>query len=78
MVGHSPTNMHMAAYVTIANVAEHESIPRINLTWDQKVLDPYSLMKNLGTTIQKMTKSIGLILAKSNAPSKVMLFGKEH
>jgi hypothetical protein len=32
MVGHSSTNMHMGAYVIVANVAQHESIPRINLT----------------------------------------------
>jgi hypothetical protein len=49
MVGHSPTNMHMGAYVTITNVAQHESIPKIN--WDWKVLDSYLPIKDLGTTI---------------------------
>jgi hypothetical protein len=39
--------------VTIANVAQHESIPKINLIWDQKILDPYLPMKNLGKTILK-------------------------
>jgi hypothetical protein len=29
---HSPTNMHIGAYVTTTNVAQHESIPKINLT----------------------------------------------
>jgi hypothetical protein len=53
MVGHSPTNMHMGPYVTIANVAQHESIPKINLTWDQKILGPYSPVKDLGRVIQK-------------------------
>jgi hypothetical protein len=53
MVAHSPTNMHIDAYVIVANVAQHESIPRINLIWDRKVLDPYPPMKDLGTTIQK-------------------------
>jgi hypothetical protein len=43
--------MHMGAYVTVTNVAQHESIPKINLTWDQKVLDPYPLVKDLGITI---------------------------
>jgi hypothetical protein len=51
MVGNSPTNMHMGAYVTVANVAQHESIPRINLTWDQKVHNMYPLMRDLGMTI---------------------------
>jgi hypothetical protein len=53
MVGHPPTNMHMGAYVIATNVAQHESKPKINLTWDQKVLDPYLLVKDLGMTIQK-------------------------
>jgi hypothetical protein len=53
MVGHSPTNMHVGAYVIITNVAQYESIPKINLTWDLKVLDPYPLVKDLGTTIYK-------------------------
>jgi hypothetical protein len=53
MVGHSPINMHMGAYVTIANAAQHKSIPKINMTWDQKVLDPYPPVKDLCTTIQK-------------------------
>jgi hypothetical protein len=51
MVKHSPTNMYMGAYVTTTNVAQHKLTPRINLTWDQKVLDPYPPMKDLGTTI---------------------------
>jgi hypothetical protein len=51
MVGHSPTNMHMGAYVIVANVAQHESIPRINLTWDWKVLNLYPPMKDLGMAI---------------------------
>jgi len=53
MVGHSPTNMHMGAYVTITNVAQHESTPKINLTWDWKILGTYLPMKDLGTGIQK-------------------------
>jgi hypothetical protein len=32
MLGHFPTNMHMGAYVSIANVVEHELIPKINPT----------------------------------------------
>jgi hypothetical protein len=51
MVGHSPTNMHMGAYVIVANVAQHESIPRIDLTWDWKVL--VLLVKDLDMAIQK-------------------------
>jgi hypothetical protein len=51
MVGHFSTNMHVGTYVTVANLAQHELIPRINLTWDQKFLGPYSPMKDLGTTI---------------------------
>jgi hypothetical protein len=34
MVGHFPTNMHMGAYVFVANVAQQDSVPKINLTWD--------------------------------------------
>jgi hypothetical protein len=64
MVGHSLTNMHMGAYVFIGNVAQHNSIPKINLTWDQKVLSLYPLVKDLNMTIQKMTKSIDPIVAK--------------
>jgi hypothetical protein len=64
MVGHSPTNMHMGAYVFVANVAQHNLILRINLNWDQKVLSLYPLVKDLNTAIQKMTKSIDLIVAK--------------
>jgi hypothetical protein len=51
MVGHFPTNMHMGAYVIVTNVAQHESIPRINLTWDWKVLNLYPPMKDLGMAI---------------------------
>jgi hypothetical protein len=43
----------MGAYVIIANVAQHESIPRIDLTWDWKILGSYLPMKDLGTAIQK-------------------------
>jgi len=53
MVGHFPTNMHMGAYVFVANVAQHESIPKINPTWDRKILGSYSLVKDLGMAIQK-------------------------
>jgi hypothetical protein len=53
MVEHFPTNMHMGAFVFIANIAKHESIPKINSTWDLKVLGSYPLVKNLGITIQK-------------------------
>jgi hypothetical protein len=53
MVGHLPTNMHMGAFVFVANIAQHESIPRINPTWDLKVLGMYPLMKNLSMAIQK-------------------------
>jgi hypothetical protein len=53
MVGHFPTNMYMGAYVYATNVVQHESIPKIIPIRDQKVLGPYPLMKNLGTTIQK-------------------------
>jgi hypothetical protein len=52
MGGHSPTNMHMGAYVIVVNVAQHELIPKINLTWDQKIFGPYLHVKDLGTTIQ--------------------------
>jgi hypothetical protein len=37
MVGRFPTNMHMGAHVTVTNVAQHESILKINLTWDKKI-----------------------------------------
>jgi hypothetical protein len=53
MVEHFPTNMHMGAFVSIANLAKRESIPKINPTWDLKVLGSYLLVKNLSTTIQK-------------------------
>jgi hypothetical protein len=53
MMGHFPINMYMGAYVTIANVAQHELIPKINLIWDWKVFDSYPPVKDLGTTIQK-------------------------
>jgi hypothetical protein len=45
--------MHMGVYVYAANVAQHESIPRINPTWDQKILGLYLHVKNLGMAIQK-------------------------
>jgi hypothetical protein len=32
MVGHFPTNMQMGAFVFVANIAQLESIPKINLT----------------------------------------------
>jgi hypothetical protein len=53
MVGHFPTNMQMGAYVFVANLAQHELVPRINPTWDQKVLGPYLHVKDLGIAIQK-------------------------
>jgi hypothetical protein len=53
MVGHSLTNMHMGAYVIATNVAQHESIPIINLTWDRKIFDSYPPVKDLGMAIQK-------------------------
>jgi hypothetical protein len=51
MVGHFLINMHMGAYVFVTNVVQHKSIPKINPTWDWKVLGPYSPMKDLGTSI---------------------------
>jgi hypothetical protein len=51
MLGDFPTNMHMGAYVSIANVAQHELIPKINPTWDHKVLALYLPVKDLRTTI---------------------------
>jgi hypothetical protein len=45
--------MYMGTYVYATNVAQHESIPKIIPTRDQKVLGLYPLVKNLGTTIQK-------------------------
>jgi hypothetical protein len=53
MVGHFPTNMHMGAFMFVANIAQPKSIPKINLTWDLKVLGLHQLMKNLGMAIQK-------------------------
>jgi hypothetical protein len=53
IVGHFPTNMHMGGYVTVANVAQHKSILKLNFTWDQKGLVPYLPMKDLGMTTQK-------------------------
>jgi hypothetical protein len=67
MVGHSPTNIHMGAYVSIANVSQHNLIFRINLNWDKNVFSLYPLVKDLNTTIQKMTKSIDPIMAKFGA-----------
>jgi hypothetical protein len=43
----------MGAFVSIANIAQHESIPKINLTWDLKVPGPYLFMKDLGMAIHK-------------------------
>jgi hypothetical protein len=51
MVGHFPRNMYMGAYMIVTNVAQHESISIINLTYDWKVFCPYPLMKDLGMTI---------------------------
>jgi hypothetical protein len=51
MARHFPTNMHMGAFVSVANVVEFESIPKINLTWDFKILDMYPPMKDLNITI---------------------------
>jgi len=47
MVGRSQTNMHMGAYVYVANVTQHESIPIINSTLNKKVFGLYSLVKTL-------------------------------
>jgi hypothetical protein len=51
MVGHSLINMYMGAHVLVTNVIQHKSIPKINPNWDWNVLGPYSLVKDLGTTI---------------------------
>jgi hypothetical protein len=53
MVGHFPTNMHMGAFMFVANIVQFKSIPKINLTWDLKVLGLYLYMKDLGMAIQK-------------------------
>jgi hypothetical protein len=53
MVGHSPTNMQMGAFVFVANLSQHELIPLINPTWDLRVLGPYPLVKDFGMTILK-------------------------
>ncbi len=70
--------MHMGAYVIVVNVAQHKLIPKINLTWDQKIFGPYLHVKDLGTTIQNWSNQLAQILAKSGTLNKVMLFGKEH
>jgi hypothetical protein len=77
MVGHFTTNIHMGVFVSIANIAQQNSIPKINPTLDLKVLDLYSPMKTLPQPF-KMTKSIGLVMIKFGASNKVMLFGKER
>jgi hypothetical protein len=33
VVGHFPTNMHMDAFVYVANLSQHELNPLINPTW---------------------------------------------
>jgi hypothetical protein len=53
MVGHSLRNMHVGAYMIAANVGQHELIPKINFTWDRKILDPYLPVKDLDMAIQK-------------------------
>jgi len=77
MVGHSPTSIHIGAFVYVINIAQHKSTLRINLTWDLKVLGPHMLM-NLRHDHPKMIKSIGLILAKCSTPNNVVLFDKER
>jgi hypothetical protein len=52
-VGHFPTSMHIGAFMSITNIAQHESTFRINLTWDPKALGLYPLVKDLNMTIQK-------------------------
>jgi len=76
MVGHSPTNIHIGAFVYVTNIAQHKSTLRINPTWDLKVFGPHLLM-NLRDDHPKMIKSIGLILAKSSTPNNVVLLDKE-
>jgi hypothetical protein len=41
----------MGAFVSVANLLQHKSIPLINLTWDLKVLGQYPPVKNFGMTI---------------------------
>jgi hypothetical protein len=38
-VGHSPTRMHMSAFVWFANITTHKSIPRKIMIWSSKDLD---------------------------------------
>jgi hypothetical protein len=58
------------AYVTFANVAQHKLIHRINLTWDQKVLNPFLLVKDLGTTIQKWPNQWAQSLPNLEPPTR--------
>jgi hypothetical protein len=51
MVGNFPISIHIGALVFVANIAQHESTPIINLTWGLKVLGPP--MKDLGMAILK-------------------------
>ncbi len=53
MVGNFPISIHIVALVFVANIAQHESTPIINLTWGLKVLGPYPPMKDLGMAILK-------------------------
>jgi hypothetical protein len=75
MVGHFPTNIHMGAFVFIANIAQHKSIPKPNLGFK----NPWHVLacEKPCHYHLKMTKSIGLVLIKFGAPNNVML-GKEH
>jgi len=43
----------MGAYVFVTSIAQHESIFKINPTWDRKILGSYLLVKDLGMAIQK-------------------------
>jgi hypothetical protein len=60
MVGHFPTSIHIGAFVSSTNIAQHKSTFRINLTWDVKALGPQMPM-NLKHGLLEMIKSIGLI-----------------
>jgi hypothetical protein len=53
LVGHFPTSMHIGAFVSTTNIAQHESIFRINLIWDLEVLGLYPFVKDLDMAIQK-------------------------
>jgi hypothetical protein len=53
LVGHFPTSMHIDAFVSTTNIAQHESTFRINSTWDLEVLGLYLFVKDLDMAIQK-------------------------